>query len=565
MARLIPKVSLDEIFLKPERDVAAALISQLPDDCIVYHSYPWLRSDRNERTRSVTLREGETDFVIVSPKLGFLVLEVKGGEIHYDEVDGLWYRRLASGRKKEIQDPFAQVRRNTHFLEKKIREESFPSLEAIPCPYGYAVVFPDCEYDGKAPPGADTKIILSAKDMGRIGERVMEILGCWRRSPLPVPLSKQELDGIVKALSPVFQLLPVLFRQIDEQETHLFRLTEEQGRLLDFLSSHDRAAIRGVAGSGKTLLAHAQAQRFADRELRTLFVCYNKALAEWLRSSMPEPYQEKITVRHFHGLCSDWCRQASVDFSVPTNDQAAFWKYKAADLLSEAIDCTSERFDAVVVDEGQDFYPEWWIPLEFINRDGDQGPLYVFYDPAQNLFVDESLLIPELGRPFSLPTNCRNTKRIAAVCGEIRKISVAVRPDAPEGSQCEVRLADTVELQQRMCGEYVARWIGKGRLKAQQIAILSPYDRTRSSLSQLTTIGKTPLTDDPLVWKAGEAILFATIRSFKGLEADVVIMIDVASPDKGPAFTTADFYVGCSRAKHVLVILAREDNILPRL
>lgn len=40
MARLIPKVSAKEIQVKPERDVASALTERLPEECIVYHSYP---------------------------------------------------------------------------------------------------------------------------------------------------------------------------------------------------------------------------------------------------------------------------------------------------------------------------------------------------------------------------------------------------------------------------------------------------------------------------------------------------------------------------------------------
>lgn len=69
MARLIPKIPLDEIALKPERDVAQALIEQLPPDSVVYHSYPWLKPDQNIRGNTI-LREGEADFVIVMPDLG---------------------------------------------------------------------------------------------------------------------------------------------------------------------------------------------------------------------------------------------------------------------------------------------------------------------------------------------------------------------------------------------------------------------------------------------------------------------------------------------------------------
>ena len=80
MARLIPKVRIEDIGVKSERDTARHLIDQLPNECIIYHSYPWLKSDRNDRGNT-TIMEGETDFVIILPSHGMLILEVKGGEI----------------------------------------------------------------------------------------------------------------------------------------------------------------------------------------------------------------------------------------------------------------------------------------------------------------------------------------------------------------------------------------------------------------------------------------------------------------------------------------------------
>ena len=75
MARLIPKVNPSQITNDGEKLVAQALVEQLPDECVVYHSYPWLRPERNAHSSKTTLRQGEADFIIVHPKAGFLVLE----------------------------------------------------------------------------------------------------------------------------------------------------------------------------------------------------------------------------------------------------------------------------------------------------------------------------------------------------------------------------------------------------------------------------------------------------------------------------------------------------------
>ena len=84
MARLIPKVSIEEIQVKPERDVASSLMEKLPEECIIYHSYPWLKLDRSDLDRSYKLKEGETVFVVVDPLYGILLLEVKSDHVEFD-------------------------------------------------------------------------------------------------------------------------------------------------------------------------------------------------------------------------------------------------------------------------------------------------------------------------------------------------------------------------------------------------------------------------------------------------------------------------------------------------
>ena len=563
MARLIPKIKTEEISLKPERDVACALVEQLPQDCIVYHSYPWLREERNDKSGNIFLKEGEVDFVIVMPDIGLLILEVKGGTINYDSQGRQWCRQLPSGAIRDIKDPFAQARKNTHNLIDQIIKRSFNVEEPLPCAFGYAVIFPDCEYSGPMPPGAEPVIVLSAKDLLHLGRRIPEVLRKWCPLKKPRILDKQTLDGILKGLSPAFQLLPVLFRRIEEQEAHLFRLTQEQTRALNFLRNQKRAAIEGVAGSGKTLLAKAQAQRFADQGMQTLLVCFNKSLAEWLAASMPEKYARTITVTNFHKLCRKCCTEAKMTFPAPSGDPVEFWRYSAPEVMIDALSKSNLRFDAIIVDEGQDFFPEWWIALEEVQKD-KEGPFYLFYDPAQNLFggSGSDLSMPGLGPAFPLDTNCRNTQEIAHTCSRIRGIDIPVRPDAPQGDKTEIFVADGAQHQTRICREIIMKWLGAGKLRPSQIAIQSPNTRQKSSMDGINQFGTIPITENLKEWQSDKGILFSTIRSFKGLEADAVIVVDVPQPESVPHFSVADFYVATSRAKHLLVVLLVEKGIL---
>jgi len=562
MARLIPRISVDEITLKPERDVARALVDRLPNDCIVYHSYPWLRPERNDRDTKTFLKEGEADFVIVIPSHGMLILEVKGGTIEYQPAERAWARVRDNGSLKTITDPFEQGRKSKHHLKDAIVKAGYSARGSLPFTIGHAAIFPDCEYRGPMPPGADPAILFSSRDLEFLDRRVRDALNHWCPVPNPKRLEAEDLQKIQLGISPAFQLLPVLFRQVEEQEERLFRLTEEQVRTLELLSQWDRAAIEGVAGSGKTMLARAQAQRFADAGKKTLLVCYNKALAEWLRDSLPETYAESITVRHFHGLCRDWCNRAAIPFAPPARNQDPFWRSEAPSKLLDALDRVPDRFDAVVVDEGQDFFPDWWLSLEMLNTEAEHGCLYVFYDPAQNLFVNERGSMPALGKPITLRHNCRNTRSIATTCGSILDVEIATHPNAPTGASPQIVVARDAEAQRKAASGCVEEWIRRGSLKPSQVAILCPNRWERSSLKDAAALARIPLTDDLNRWERGDGVLFSTIRGFKGLEADAVAMLDIPRPDSVPYFSKADFYVGASRAKHLLSILAMEDRVM---
>ena len=318
-----------------------------------------------------------------------------------------------------------------------------------------------------------------------------------------------------------------------------------------------RALIQGVAGSGKTMLAQAQAEKFASAGKTTLFVCFNKTLAKWISDSICDEYRALITVIHFHGLCAEWARRAGLKFVPPQTDSKDFWHTEAANLLLDSIDILPERFDAVIVDEGQDFHPNWWLPLEMINAREDEGALYVFYDPRQNLYVGQASSLPALGDPYTLQTNCRNTKSIAKKCGEILDFEISTHDYAPIGDVPVILALDSPSDILLRVQQIVRDWLKKGKLKPPQIAILCPSTKKLSSCRSLGKLGDLEVSEDVNSWRAGATILFSTIRNFKGLEADAVILIDVPPGGSSDYFAPSDYYVACSRAKHLLEVIER--------
>ncbi|WP_339064489.1 nuclease-related domain-containing DEAD/DEAH box helicase [Teredinibacter turnerae] len=557
MAHLIPPTNIDDIGVKSERDVARSLVERLPSDCTIYHSFPWLRLERNEyRPENQVLQEGEADFLIIWPDRGILVLEVKGGKIRFDHDTMEWYSTNYYGKEFQIKDPFKQASKNLHAIEAIIKKKVF-SNQPLPFAYGYAVCFPDLVYKGGSAPGSDPNIVIDLSDFltnSSFSDSIANALNKWNRTASPRPITKEDKRQIERAISPEFKLVALMSRQIANQEEQLVRLTDEQHRVLEFCQHNKRVAIEGVAGSGKTLLALSQARFYAEQGLSTLLLCYNKALANWLRENIPDELNELIQVNHFHGLVAELCRQCGQAFN-PKNS-AEFWSVEAADLLSNALAALPGfRFDALVVDEAQDFLPEWWLVLDELNRDGSEGPLFVFYDHRQVLFQPKEC-IPDMEFGGSLPTNCRNTCEISKKCGEIISEDIKNHPLAPQGEKLELVInPSTLMLGQVIEAKLKDLLLNQG-LDPSQIAILSPYKKAEP-LTKIKAINKLTLSDDLATWRKNQCILHTTIRSFKGLEADVVILVLPGKPSDDSLFTKADYYVACSRAKHVLAVFSQ--------
>jgi hypothetical protein len=563
MARLIPHSDTSEIAFEPERVVAEALCAQLPKKAVVFHSYPWLKPERDldiPGSRPI-LREGEADFVVVHPRYGLLIVEVKGGHLRFFPDLQMWDR---VGGTHPVKDPFLQASRNLRAIEGTLKQRSFGGYPELPFSRTRCVIFPNCDYQGTLPPGADKSFLFGASDLGKLGEKIEAL---FRLQPF-VPrsdLSQSILDDITLALTSTFQLVPALWSEIEEQEKKLFRFTESQLNLLTFLSAHSRAAIQGVAGSGKTVLAIAKARAFADDGKKVLFVCFNEMLAEWLRSELPERYRDSITIRNYHKLCREWVKAAGLVWPQVA-DEAAFFSTEAPSLLERAIDLLPERcFDAVVVDEGQDFMPAWWDTLELISKRPTEGPLYIFFDPDQQIFFETAPSMPDLGKPFVLPVNCRNTGRIASRCGKILGKSIPVNSDTPDGRTPKIVHAPTDLAQRTEVEKQIKEWFNPvGGLKGGRVAIVTRGNVEKSSMAGITSIAGRPVTEDLAKWRTGDGILLTSLYRFKGLEADALILVNIIKPDphaKPSGFRPEHFYVACSRAKHLLTIISSQEDV----
>lgn len=564
MAIMIPDVAPDQIVHGSERDVYIALRDQLPDGYRVVHSLPWLRPNRD--AIDAPLREGEADFVIFHPNYGLLVLEVKGGEEMFAR-GHQWFRKLPN-RDKSITNPFDQARRNMHALTDAIEERTGGRLKSNRYSYGYAVVFPHGRASGGLPLDVADQILI---DVDRMPELQRMIEKAFNAFPHKVgKLQRAEFIEMLDVLLPRFQIMRPLSPQIDAGREKLLELTDNQALAFRGLFANPQLLIEGVAGSGKTLLAVERALAFARQGIRCLLVCYNKELAQWIREQLAadpdraEP-AKLVDVYHFHALAAELAGEAGLPFDIPSNpaEQRQFWDEDAATILETAsaslFAMEEPRYGALVVDEAQDFAELWWYALFPLIKDGDKGLIFVFMDLAQSLREQASPPPFQFPARFLLNVNCRNTKRIARMSANLAALETLSPAGAPTGVDVRMLRAAAPAHQAGLVANELRRLIETEKLSPKQIVLIGPASKDRGSLKGLGEVAGTRIITSAADWRIGKGVLCSTARSFKGLEADVVIAYDLAA--LSPGFTPADLYVACSRARHVLILVTHDERI----
>jgi hypothetical protein len=564
MAIMIPDVSPDQIVHGSERDVYVALRDQLPDTYRVVHSLPWLRPDRD--AIDAPLREGEADFVIFHAEYGLLVLEVKGGEEMFAR-GHQWFRKLPKG-EREITNPFVQARRNMHALNDAVEERTGHRITRKHYVYGYAVVFPHGRASGTLPLDVADDILI---DVDRMHELERMLLKAFTAFPQKAgKMSRTAFVEMLDVLLPRFQIMRPLTPQIEAGREKLLELTGNQALAFRGLFTNRQLLVEGVAGSGKTLLAVERALAFAREGTRCLLVCYNKELAQWIREQLaadPDRAElaKPIDVYHFHALAAEFAKEAGLAFEVPSDPSKArlFWDEEAVAILESA--CASlfamsePRYGALVVDEAQDFAELWWYALFPLIEDGEDGSIFVFMDLAQSLRATASLPPFEFPARYTLNVNCRNTQRIARMSANLVPLETLSPAGAPVGVDVRMMRATSSAQQAGLVAAELRRLLEVEKLLPGQIVLIGPAAKDRGSLKTVDEVNGVRIVTSAADWRAGKGVLCSTARSFKGLEADVVIVYDLAAI--GPGFTQADLYVACSRARHVLVLVTHDDRI----
>ena len=510
-----------------ERIVFEAIRKNLSDEWRVFHSFDYVTRDLNQKRW-----DGEIDFLLYHPQKGILILEVKGGAISHRH--GQWYQE-----DRPI-DPVLQAKHNKYAVMRLLQE----SLQrSIPLKFAHCVCFPSCGVREEWPAEAQG-IVLTGDELQYIEKFAEKVLA---ETPLPsnVVGSVSEAE-VMRVLSPLFEYGKRLSERIGMEEKQFFLFTEQQCAILDALENFPRLQIRGCAGSGKTIMAVKKAERLAAKGAKVLLLCYNQLLAEHLQRAVGG--NPRITAAAFFEFCIELLKIPAEQVEK-YRTEPRLYREVLPKMLRDHLYRSCLCYDALVVDEGQDFAPEAWEVISMLVA--EDGPFYIFYDPDQNIFTSE-LALPDFGLPpVQLTVNCRNTKKIFEALTPYRTVAAAVMDSAPEGSDVHVLHGDS----RTILAQELEHLVMEEGVPLAAIVIVGGHALEHTSLGGETDVGRFRVVNRAARVGTME-VAYYTYMKFKGCESKVVILLDVDDADerwKDPH----GIYTAMSRAVHQLIIIRK--------
>lgn len=469
-------------------------------------------------------RFGEIDFVICGPD-GLFVLEVKGGGVSCH--DGIWETTNRYGETERLREsPFKQAEGALHGLRGKL-PASLSNVFVV----GYGVVMPDVD---RLPDSAewDRAVLADGRDFRQFEKWLERFIRYWRaKDPRKSATTPSQLKVLQQHLRPDFEAVVPLHVSAHDVEIRIARLTEDQLRLIDIVEANPQVICSGGAGTGKTMLALELAKRWGALGMKTALACHSPWLKRFLeRNAVPGLIVSLAESLHVAA------KRASI-----------------------------ESFDALIVDEGQDILNmDALAQLDSCLHGGISEGRWCFFHDANNQsglcgsYVPDAYEYLESICPVRIPlkTNCRNSLPILQrIQGDldadvgnsgvgdgpaIREVCVA---DADSAIQAlEKELHDLMDVE---------------RFSPGDIVVLSPLPFVQSWTSSLSENLRDSISvlDDASPRNINRhSIGFAQIGDFKGLESEVVVLVDMPRPGHSEPLRSLH-YVGMSRARALLSMI----------
>jgi hypothetical protein len=432
MATLIPAYSSCVRRMTPgERRFAQRLEALLEEDYLCWYDVP------------IGTKYQHPDFIVLHPRRGLLILEVKDWKIDsIQKIDPVRATLLTAQGATTCANPLLQVRQNAFAVKNSLERdpqllapEAHPYAGTLVCPYGYGVVLSEItrrQFDATnlgevLPP----HLVICKDEMTEStdAERFQERLWGMFNVHFPHVLSLPQVDRIRWHLFPELRisqgLLFVSSQNTDAEDLSgdpLLRVMDLQQEQLARSLGEGHRVIHGVAGSGKTLILGYRCEQLAKTTAAPILVlCFNIALAAKLEHSMAaRGLGARVTVRHFHR----WCVEQLTLYHVakPIGIEGDAFVQEVVVRVTDAVakgQIPRGQYGAVLIDEGHDFEADW-LTLATQMIDPESNSLLLLYDDAQSIygkkrpagFSFKRVGIQAQGRTTILRVNYRNTDDI---------------------------------------------------------------------------------------------------------------------------------------------------------
>jgi hypothetical protein len=444
MAALIPSLnSCLSRMTSGEKSVAQRLCDKLEDDYLCWYNVP------------VGSKALYPDFLILHPRRGLLVLEVK--DWHLGSVKALnkqTFELLTPTGIKHVANPAAQARlyaltivdQFERDLVLKVQEGQYKGKLLFP--WGYGIVLTNITRRQFEDSGLMEVIepdrAICKDEMTESADPEEFQSRIWRMFTVEFShvLTMPEIERIRWHLFPDIRVEPHQLSLLGEESHNLtlkdtipdlIRVMDLQQEQLARSLGEGHRVIHGTAGSGKTMILVYRAQYLAILLRKPILtLCFNVSLAAQLEQVMEaKGLSQQVSVRNFHGWCSDQLKLYNI--SLPQHSPDDGQRYHAQ-LVEKVIDgvergqIPAAQYGAVLIDEGHDFRPEW-LKLMTQMIDPQTNSLLLLYDDAQSIYGDNnrpkfsfaSVGIQARGRTSILRINYRNTAEVLAVAYEFAK------------------------------------------------------------------------------------------------------------------------------------------------
>jgi hypothetical protein len=558
-------------------------LERLPEDCLVYYE--------------PVVRRRHPDLIAILPGVGVLIIEVKDWRLA--ELSSVTASTLTLTRRSKVETvahPLHQARAYMMRLRDECRRHpQANSLMQTEGRYSGRFAFPFCHV-----------AVLSNINRNQIEREAPDLT---RLFPPEATITRDELAKW-EALAPEVLLARLkeyfdpwwpfprmttaridVLRSVIHPEI-VIRASATDLAVLDLRQERNARAIGdghrivyGVAGSGKTVLLIARAKLLAeDPEKRILVLCYNRLLAQHLTKSLSG--LRSVAVMTFHA----WGVRSGVAFDKRVED-AAFGEHFLGRLQGE--ESLRGQFDAVLVDEAQDWPCSWFQCARLALKDHDEGDLLIVGDGSQSLYRKRNFTWADAGihasgrvinRKFDLDRNYRNTAEILRAARPFAAqahddsqgvLALPVEPDTAMRTGPEPWLVEleSPSSEVHYAAALIETWLRGGleiggryqRIKPGEIAVLYPRQRREATVAALLdrlnkfTRAVRLSGDTPTTSLQDNAVKILSMHSARGLQFRIVVLlwIDLLpwQLDGDASIDRSLLYVATTRAEDLLVIL----------